>query len=456
MRGVLLFGEWSSVSEIFDTDSDEQRNSLIVELSSWSKYSVSELQAMTDEELINNGAVTAFMKIFGGDFSSKEVLSELSFDDQWDAFIYTLATNEVVLNWYRSSEGDWYLTSGDFVEYYNNCDSCTKFDVVYKMAPKFTKTPNSKANWIAGCIGVMYNEVKWIPVGEFMSTIDPFFCHNLIFSDMVATEAPEEEFYDGVGLDMIVRNSQNNNAITDAQVSVSYQGNSGLTVLADGVAVASDGTAFIEVHKNGYYSVQIKADGFIDADFEMEVQCTSSDCVNKKLISMSPTLEAGQTRIMLTWEKDEPSDIDIHIVAVKKSDHSACRTYYGNKAGCTKISLDLDNTEGGTHGAETMTLLDNAINKDYIYVIGIEDYNFESSGEPFLNSGASLTVTNGVKSATKKMVASSVSYSKEWYLFGCVSTTSDGDYTFIPAPEGTFYNGNDVSNWVGMMAAHCS
>ena len=413
MRGVLLFGEWSSVSEIFDTDSDEQRNSLIVELSSWSKYSVSELQAMTDEELINNGAVTAFMKIFGGDFSSKEVLSELSFDDQWDAFLYTLATNEVVLNWYRSSEGDWYLTSGDFVEFYNNCDSCTKFDVVYKMAPKFTKTPSSKANWIAGCIGVMYNEVKWIPVGEFMSTIDPFFCHNLIFSDMVATEAPEEEFYDGVGLDMIVRNSQNNNAITDAQVSVSYQGNSGLTVLADGVAVASDGTAFIEVHKNGYYSVQIKADGFIDADFEMEVQCTSSDCVNKKLISMSPTLEAGQTRIMLTWEKDEPSDIDIHIVAVKKSDHSACRTYYGNKAGCTKISLDLDNTEGGTHGAETMTLLDNAINKDYIYVIGIEDYNFESSGEPFLNSGASLTVTNGVKSATKKMVASSVSYSKE-------------------------------------------
>ena len=43
-----------------------------------------------------------------------------------------------------------------------------------------------------------------------------------------------------------------------------------------------------------------------------------------------------------------------------------------------------------------------------------------------------------------------------WYLFGCVSVTSDGDYTFIPAPEGTWYNGNDVSEWVGMMAAYCS
>ena len=43
-----------------------------------------------------------------------------------------------------------------------------------------------------------------------------------------------------------------------------------------------------------------------------------------------------------------------------------------------------------------------------------------------------------------------------WYLFGCVTVTSDGDYTFIPAPEGTFYNGNDMSNWVGMMSAYCS
>lgn len=188
----------------------------------------------------------------------------------------------------------------------------------------------------------------------------------------------------------------------------------------------------------------------------MEVQCTSEDCSNKKLVSMSPTLQAGQTRIMLTWENDDPQDIDIHIVAVKKDDHTSCRTYYSNKAGCTKISLDLDNTEGGLNGAETMTLLDNAINKDYVYVIGIEDYNFENSGTPFLNSKAAVTITNGVKTVYKHMVANTISYSKEWYLFGCVTVTSDGDYTFIPAPEGTFYNGNDMSNWVGMMSAYCS
>jgi len=382
-------------------------------------------------------------------------LKELSFTDQWNAFLYVLASNEGVVNWFRTVQGNWYLTSGDLEEYYNNCDDCTNFDLVAQMAPKFTRSPDSQENWIAGCVGVMYSGITWIPVGEFVSTIDPYFCHNLLSSDYAVTEAPEEEFWEGVGLDIIARNSQNNNEITNAYVSVSYQGTSGLTVIADSVAVSSSGAAFIEVPRNGYYSVQVKAEGFIDSDFEMEVQCTSADCENIKLVSMSPTLDAGQTRIMLTWD-DEPSDIDIHIVSVLKSDYSTCRTYYGNKGGCTKITLDLDNTSGGHNGAETMTLLDNAINKDYVYVIGIEDYNFESDGSKFLNSGATVTITNGVKTVYKEMVADSISYSTEWYLFGCVSVTSEGDYTFIPAPEGTWYNGNDVSEWVGMMAAYCS
>jgi len=187
----------------------------------------------------------------------------------------------------------------------------------------------------------------------------------------------------------------------------------------------------------------------------MEVQCTSADCPNKKLVAMSPTLAAGETRIMLTWETEDPSDIDIHIVSVKKSDHSTCRTYYGNKSGCKKISQDLDNTSGGQNGAETMTLLDNAINKDYVYLIGIEDYNFESNGTPFLSSGATITVTNGVKTVYDRMEASSISYSTEYYFFGCVKVTSEGDYTFVPAPEGTFFNGNSESNWVSMMSQYC-
>ena len=93
----------------------------------------------------------------------------------------------------------------------------------------------------------------------------------------------------------------------------------------------------------------------------MEVECTTADCPNKRLVSLSPKLEAGETRIIMTWENDDPADIDLHVMAVKKSDRSrsTCRTFYQEKNNCEKISLDLDNTSGGHNGAETITLLDN-------------------------------------------------------------------------------------------------
>jgi len=454
LRGVLLFGEWSSVSDIFNADEDEQRNSLIVQLSTWSSSSITDLQALTDDELINYGAVTAFMKVLSKQFSTQSMLAELTFQEQMDAFLYELAVSDDVLNWFRASQGDWYLTSGDLEDYFEQSNS-SKFDIVFQMAQKFSRTPEAKHNWISGCISVFEDNIVWVPVGEFVNTIDPFFCHNLVFSDFVATAAPEPEFYDNVGLEIIVRNSQNNEAVTGAYVSVTIDDGSGLAIVADDTAVSSDGSAFIPVHKNGFYSVQIEAEGFVTSDFEMEVQCTSADCPNKRLVAMSPTLAAGETRIMLTWGTENPRDIDIHIVSVKKSDHSTCRTYYGNKSGCQKISQDLDNTSGGQNGAETMTLLDNAINKDYVYLIGIEDYNFEDNGTPFLSSGATISVTNGVKTVYDSMVASSISYSTEYYFFGCVKVTSDGDFTFLPAPEGTFFNGNSESNWVNMMSEYC-
>ena len=33
----------------------------------------------------------------------------------------------------------------------------------------------------------------------------------------------------------------------------------------------------------------------------------------------------------------------------------ACRTYYRNKVGCKGVHLDLDNTNGGDKGPETIT-----------------------------------------------------------------------------------------------------
>ena len=160
-----------------------------------------------------------------------------------------------------------------------------------------------------------------------------------------------------IKLEIIVRNSQDNEPVTEAVVSVSFDE----VAIEEGVSVASNGTALIPVKENGLYSVRVEAEGFITSDFEMEVNCSSAECSIKRLVSLSPQLEHGETRIIMTWEQDEPPDVDLHVMAVKKSDRSrsTCRTFYQEKNNCEEISLDLDNTNGGHNGAETITLLDN-------------------------------------------------------------------------------------------------
>merc|ERR1719468_294429 len=306
--------------------------------------------------------------------------------------------------------------------------------MVSTLSQRFTRTlRNVKSLWIAGCIEARGGDVKWVPIGEFVSDFDTSFCHTLLYGDLpepttTTTEAP---FYENVGIKIIARNSQNNAPVQGGRGSVSFQDNNGLVVVADDVSFGADGTLFVPVSSNGRYSVQVESDGYINVDFEMVVSCTSSDCPNERLVTMSPVMPAGQTRIMITWSKANPRDVDTHVMAIKKSDTSTCRTYYANTNGCDSISQDLDNTSGGLTGAETVTLLNNVINSGYRYLIAIEDYNFEQNGTPFLSSGAIVTITNGEQTVERSMEATSITYAEEFYLFGCVDVQTNGEFKFF-------------------------
>ena len=113
----------------------------------------------------------------------------------------------------------------------------------------------------------------------------------------------------------------------------------------------------------------------------------------------------------MTWQTENPQDIDLYVMSVKKTDHrDTCKTYWDEKDNCQGLNLDVDNRKGGPQGAETITLTNNAINKDYVYLIAIEEYNFDFNDQkPFLSSGASIIVTNGVKTEYARMEASSIS-----------------------------------------------
>ena len=166
----------------------------------------------------------------------------------------------------------------------------------------------------------------------------------------------------------------------------------------------SDGTKIFDIPQDGTCRGKASKEGFIDNNFEFEVSCNNvPNCLFEHLIVLSPDLHPEQTRIMMTWN-DKPNDMDLHVMAVKKSDKSTCRTYYSRKNSCHKISLDVDNTQGGQNGAETITLEDNAINQQYVYIIGVEDYRFDNNGgKDFANSRAAITLTNGIKTGQHQM-----------------------------------------------------
>ena len=77
--------------------------------------------------------------------------------------------------------------------------------------------------------------------------------------------------------------------------------------------------------------------------------------------------------------------------------------HWKRKKNCASVILDVDNRAGGTAGGETITLEDNTVNKDYVYLVGIEDFRFVKRGAPFMVSGAMVTITNEKKQMDKKL-----------------------------------------------------
>ena len=199
-----------------------------------------------------------------------------------------------------------------------------------------------------------------------------------------------------------MKNTQDNTAVLGAKISVDYF--DGTPVFVD-VPVDKDGTKSIELPDINFYEVKISADGFID-NIIQEFYDTDVDI----FVALSPELLPEETRIILTWEKNDPKDLDIFVMAVSKVSSTSCLTYYAYDD-CEEISLDLDNTNGGLNGAETVTLLNNTINKDYVYIIAVEDYQYSignTNGSAFLDSGATVRITNNVAEERKDMNTSAL------------------------------------------------
>ena len=143
------------------------------------------------------------------------------------------------------------------------------------------------------------------------------------------------------------------------------------------------------------------------------------------------------------------------MVGVKKSDNSICKIWYDDIQGCPSSIQDRDNAAGGLNGPETVTLQESATNSQFTYMIAFEDFNFPNNGPELLTSGASITLTNELDTVEQKMLGSSMALPEDYYLFGCVDVQINGEFIFTPAPDGTFFNGEEDSEWLSLYNNIC-
>jgi len=226
-------------------------------------------------------------------------------------------------------------------------------------------------------------------------------------------------------------------------------------VVADGCTNTyssdSNGIISIEISILTVYHIHIEGSGLINR----YVDYIAQNFENKtKLVPVSPTMEEGQVRIMMSWETDL-EDVDIHVVGVNKDGSGTCRTYWNDRAGCTEAELDLDNLRTGHDGSETITLSDLSVNQNVIYVVGVRHYGKDLSSD-YLNAGVAVTVIDGTHSKEVDLVDGPIPANGEnmWFA-GCVTVNADGFFTMHTAPTQTFLDYSTQSNFAEMAELYC-
>lgn len=85
LRGVLLAGEWRTADELNHTTTENKRNTLIVELSGHTNQSGGYFQGFDDDALVGKGATVVFLR--GAGIRDDDALKNMSDDDQRNTLI---------------------------------------------------------------------------------------------------------------------------------------------------------------------------------------------------------------------------------------------------------------------------------------------------------------------------------------------------------------------------------
>jgi len=96
-------------------------------------------------------------------------------------------------------------------------------------------------------------------------------------------------------------------------------------------------------------TVKVSNNGFDDVDRVF----TADEAVTYMMLGMNPT--GPDLRLILTWGPS-PSDLDAQVKFFDSDGNEECKLYWNNKKCGDYASLDVDNTNGGENGPETITI----------------------------------------------------------------------------------------------------
>ena len=136
----------------------------------------------------------------------------------------------------------------------------------------------------------------------------------------------------------------------------------------------SDGSFSLE-SPTGSQTLVIQHSGYDFGNVDVEVSEDETTTVSENEAVGNPTVDAGQARIVLTWD-EHPRDLDSHLLTPDGEE-----IYYVDMEG-SGANLDVDDVT--SYGPETITLTDN-LDGTYVYFV----YKFAGDG-PLSSSGATV------------------------------------------------------------------
>jgi len=166
--------------------------------------------------------------------------------------------------------------------------------------------------------------------------------------------------------------------------------------------------------------------GFIT--FTDSTTLTDDSADVSRTVALTPELPPDVTqRVVMGWEH-LPLDLDLHVLqySITEPSRQPCETFYGNKDGCSGLTLDVDNTHGGENGVETISWTKPGENW---YLLFVHDYSGTDNGgqNKLTDSKAHMAIYSKSNNTmiTEDVLTTDPNERSYYWVFGCFQGPAD-------------------------------